>query len=72
MDEATRQAFTDAWNLYKKYYNASRSDAFWKAFHQDTNLICSKYKDATLIRGLIQAVIADIERRLSGSQPEVK
>jgi len=63
MDEVTRQAFTDAWNLCKKYFQVNNSDSYWESFQQDAETICSKYQDTTLIRGLIQAVIAELERK---------
>ena len=64
MDELTRQAFTDAWNIYKKYYDCNRSDAYWETLIAEENRITGKYEDTTLIRGLLAAVNNDIGRRL--------
>ena len=64
MQEETRQAFTDAWNLYKKHYNVDKSDEFWEAFNEDAESIRKQHKDDVLIRGFIQAITADMKRRL--------
>lgn len=58
--------FTDLWNIYKKYYNAS-TDQEWQQFVNETdNLYKTKYKGTDheqLFRDILSDIIKQLERR---------
>lgn len=56
-------SFTVAWKFYKRFWEVSESDEYWEAVIVEANALYQKNK-TPLNRGLIDAVMQDIERRL--------
>ena len=61
-----QEIFTDLWNTYKKYYNAT-TDQEWEQFVNDMDVLFKeKYKDTTheeLFRDILSDIIKQLERR---------
>lgn len=66
MDEAVKQAFTDAWNLYKKHSNISlaETDEYWDSLLAMEREIKQRSANPEFLRDLIRAVYNDIERKM--------
>lgn len=66
MDPGRRQAFTDAWNIYKQFEDCSSGDEYWERLMRAEKEIEAGSSNKEFLRDLLWAVNQDIKRRLKG------
>ena len=72
MDEAVKQAFTDAWNLYKRHSNIelAETDEYWDSLLKMERELKQKSANPEFLKDLIRAIHADIERKMKQVREE--
>lgn len=63
MDESVRKAFTDAWNLYKKYAGMPPTDDAWEKLIAEGDKIIKENNKSPFIKALVLAVNDELGRK---------
>lgn len=65
MDETVRKAFTDAWNLYKRYEGMENTDQAWEKLNAEEHILIAESSNPKFLRSLINSVNGELERKLN-------